>query len=158
MKLFIKRGCAYCDGFTVYSEKGEIVCTAEVKANTSIQIFLRDSSSALLSSMRYNTFVLNYFSIRCGKRMYVLVPCVGRHFAFAIYGSTFRFTGSLADGSFSMLNSGGETIMTQNKCWTSHGEGYELNISEDKYAVFMISVALCADIFLALSESDPVPT
>ena len=158
MKLFIKRGAAKSDGFTVYTESGEPCCNAEVKAEPSVRITLRGNGGELLSTVRYNTFMLSYFSVRCGKRMYVLVPCFGRQFAFAIYGSTFRFAGSLASGSFSMINSDGETVMTQKKCWTAHGDGYELDIRDEKYEEFMLSVALCADICLALGEGDAVAT
>lgn len=158
MKLFIKRGAADSDGFTIYNDKGEPCCTAEVRADPSVRISLRGSGGELLSAIKFNTFMLSYFSVRCGKRMYVLVPCFGRQFAFAIYGSTFRFAGNLSDGSFTMLDPDGKTVMTQKKCWASHGDGYEINIYDEKYKIFMLSVALCADICLALGEGDALAT
>ena len=158
MKLFIKRGTSEIDGFTIYTEKGEPCFAADVRAEPSIRITLRGRGGELLSTIRFNTFMLSYFSVRCGKRLYVLVPCLGRRFAFAIYGSTFRFVGNLSDGRFSMLGADGETVMTQKKCWTAHGDGYELDIKDERYEIFMISAALCADICLALGESDALPT
>ncbi len=158
MKFFIKRGASCIDGFTVYNDNAEPVYTAAVEASPSLRIRLTDNGDRLLSSIKFNNFVLNYFTVRCARRFYALVPCMDKQFSFAIYGSTFRFIGNLADGRFSMLNSDGEIIMTQKKCWTQQGEGYEINITDGQYHIFMLSVAMCADIYIALTESHPIPT
>lgn len=158
MKFFIKRGTAYLDGFTVYNDDAEPVYTAYVEASPSFRITMTDCGNKTVSVIKFNNFMLNYFTIRCSRRFYALVPCINSQFSFAIYGSTFRFIGNLADGRFSMLNSNGEIIMTQKKCWTRHGEGYEVNITDEQYHIFMLSVALCADIYIALTESHPIPT
>ena len=158
MKFFIKRGTACLDGFTIYNGNAEPVYTAYVEASSSLRITMKDSDGQNVSVIKFNNFVLNYFTIRCSRRFYALVPCINNQFSFAIYGSTFRFIGSIADGRFSMLNSDGEVIMTQKKCWTQQGEGYEINITDGQYHIFMLSVALCADMYIALTESHPIPT
>ena len=158
MKFFIRRGGTCTDGFTIYNDNAEPVCTAYVEASPSLRITMSYNESKPVSTIKFNTFMLNYFTIRCSRRFYALVPCINKQFSFAIYGSTFRFIGNLADGRFSMLNSNGEVIMTQKKCWTQQGEGYEVNITEGQYHIFMLSVALCADIYIALTESHPIPT
>lgn len=158
MKLFIKRGASFIDGFTIYNDKAEPIYVAAVEAAPSLHISIVDTEGKQISSIKFNTFMLNYFTVRCGRRFYALVPCIDKRFAFAIYGSTFRFIGSLSDGRFSMLTSDGKVVMTQQKCWTQHGDGYEIEIMDEQYKSFMLSVALCADIYLALSESKPVLT
>lgn len=157
MKLWMKRGTASGDGFTIYNHHAEPVCNAEIDAGANIRIELRNEDRMLLSSIKFSRLMVNYFTIRCEHRFYVLVPCMGSPFSFAIYGSTYRFAGNLADGCFSMFNAKGETIMTQKKCWTPHGDGYELDIKEEKYYLFMLSAAICADLFLAVSEPGAVP-
>ncbi len=158
MKFFIKRGAECFDGFTIYNYNAEPLYIARAEANPSMKITMTDSSDKTVSTIKLNNFMFNYFTIRCSKRFYALVPCFDKRFSFAIYGSTFRFIGNLADGRFSMLNSNGEVIMTQKKCWTQHGEGYEVNIKEGQYHIFMLSVALCADMYISLTESHPIPT
>ena len=157
MKLFIQRGAGQNDGFTVYNEKGEPIYTAVVKLSGILGMTMYDRSNHTVSDIRLNNLVLNYFSIRCCHRMDILIPCLNKRFAFAIYGSTYRFMGSLSDGRFSMLDSHGDTVMTQKKCWTPHGDGYEIEITDRKYTLFMLSVALCADIYITLSENNPLP-
>ena len=158
MKLYIQRGAGRYDGFTVFNEKAEPIYTAVIRENRLPGITMFDRSKNTVSEIRLNSFMLNYFSIRCCHRLYVLIPCLGTRFAFAIYGSTYRFMGSLIDGRFSMLDSHGETMMTQKKCRTPHGEGYEIEISDRRYTLFMLSVAMCADLYLTLSDTNPLPT
>ncbi len=152
MKLFLKRGTDEGEGFTIYNTHAEPVCAAEMNFSSSIHIELRNEDRVLLSSIKFNRLMLDYFTIRCDHRFYVLIPIIGNHFSFAIYGSTFRFAGNLADGCFSMFNAKGEIIMTQKKCWAQHGDGYELEIKDEKYRLLMVSTAICADLFIALSE------
>ena len=156
MKLYIQRGAGQKDGFTVYNEKAEPISTAVVRSGGLLGITIYDRSRSTVSEIRLNSFMLNYFSIRCCHRLYVLIPCSTTRFAFAIYGSTYRCMGSLADGRFSMIDSHGSTVMTQKKCRTPHGEGYELDISDRRYTLFMLSVAICADIYLTLSDTNPL--
>lgn len=159
MKLFLKRDTIdERAGFIVFNSRAVPEYTVTAEAANGLKLTVLDENGELLSVIRYNRLMLNYFTIRCDKRFYVLIPCLQEHFAFAIYGSTYRFAGDLAEGSFSMLTADGEIVMTQKKCWCKYGEGYELNIHDEVHELFLLSVAVCADMYNTLSDFSAVPT
>ena len=157
VKLFIKRNTTDEEiAFYVYDDNENIKYAVSVQAEPSLRMMIQTLGGEPLAAIKYNTFVLNYFTVRCANRFYALIPCLNERFSFSIYGSTYRFMGSLLDGEFSMFSSDGETVMTQKKCWTTHGDGYELNISDEPHELFLISAALCADVFLTLGETKAI--
>lgn len=147
MKLFLKRDTGATGAFIVYDELGEVYCTISRESGNHMKYVMFDNGSMPVSTIRINTMLLTYFTIRCRRRFYVLVPCVGESFSFAIYGSTYRFCGSIAAGCFSMLEPDGKTVMTQKKSWCKAGDGYELNITDEEHETFLLSAAVCADLF-----------
>ena len=62
----------------------------------------------------------------------------------------------MASGEFSLFDVDKSPVMTQKKCWTKFGSGYELELYLAEQEHFAICVALCADIYLASAQQDPV--
>lgn len=160
MKLYLKRDTTgECSAFAVFDEKGEQKYAVCAEAGAGIRMTVFTGNGDIASLIKYNSFVLNYFTVSCARRFYVLIPCTGTQFAFAVYGSTYRFAGSLADGSFTMTTSSGDIVMTQKKCTVEHGEGYELDISDEAHELFLLSCALCADMYISCAPGEAaVPT
>ena len=158
MKLFIRRetsgGTAV---FGVFDELGYLKYTVESSAEKRKQrMLILDSKKRPVSEILHKQFVLDYYTIRCGSRLYVLVPYCKECFSFAIYGSTYRFGGDISSGEFSLFDVDKSPVMTQKKCWTRFGEGYELELYLANQEQFALSVALCADLYLSASQKDPV--
>ena len=158
MKLFIRRetsgGTAV---FGVFDELGYLKYTVESSAEKRKQrMLILDSKKRPVSEILHKQFVLDYYTIRCGSRLYVLVPYCKECFSFAIYGSTYRFGGNISSGEFSLFDVDKSPVMTQKKCWTRFGEGYELELYLANQEHFALSVALCADLYLSASQKDPV--
>lgn len=158
MKLFIRRetsgGTAV---FGVFDELGYLKYTVESSAEKRKQrMLILDSKKRPVSEILHKQFVLDYYTIRCGSRLYVLVPYCKECFSFAIYGSTYRFGGNISSGEFSLFDVDKSPIMTQKKCWTRFGDGYELELYLANQEQFALSVALCADLYLSASQKDPV--
>ncbi len=155
MKLFLKRDGG---GFLVLDKSGHEKYTVSVLSGTKQKITVEAPDHTILSTIANKNMVLRYFSIKCSGRLYVLVPCMGERFAFVIYGSTYRFAGSIADGCFSLFDVDTSPIMTQKKCWCRFGDGYELNLYNDEQEIFALSVAVCAAMYVSSSDEAPVPT
>ena len=158
MKLFIRRetsgGTAV---FGVFDELGYLKYTVESSAEKRKQrMLILDSKKRPVSEILHKQFVLDYYTIRCGSRLYVLVPYCKECFSFAIYGSTYRFGGDISSGEFSLFDVDKSPVMTQKKCWTRFGDGYELELYLANQEQFALSVALCADLYLSASQKDPV--
>ena len=160
MKLFLKRDVsAELTSFIVYDAKAQPLYTVLCNSETPSKQHIIDREDNVCSVIKYNSFLMNYFTLRCSGRFYILVPCIGDSFAFAIYGSTYRFSGDLAAGRFSVFSSDGEIKMTQKKHPDETGESYELDIHDEEHQLFLLSVAICADMYMTLTENnnDPCP-
>lgn len=158
MKLFIRRDSSDRTAeFEVFDELGFSKYTVTLSSEKRKQkMLLIDSEKRPVSEILHKQFVLDYFTVRCGSRFFVLVPYCKECFSFAIYGSTYRFGGNMASGEFSLFDVDKSPVMTQKKCWTKFGSGYELELYLAEQEHFAICVALCADIYLASAQQDPV--
>ena len=158
MKLFMIRDTSPDGGFIVYDDKADLLFRISAESGDHMKYLIFDSSGLPVSTIRLNTLLLTYFTVRCKRHFYVLVPCLRDNLAFAIYGSTFRFAGDPLSGSFSAADSRGNILMTQKKCWAKTGEGYELELSDEDHLLFLISAAICADIFSSSNSSRELET
>ena len=152
MKLFLKRDTIdEKSGFMIYDNKGLPKYSVTSEAGNGMKLALFDSVGQQHSLIRYNTLMLNYFTVRCEKRFYVLLPVMNKQFTFAIYGSTYRFT-EVAGDQFCVTASDGSPVMTQKKCWCRYGDGYELEIIDEAHEILLLSIAVCADMYLTITE------
>ena len=160
MKLFLKHDITDISSrFVIFDESGNEKYIVTGKSGSSKQImYISDMNDNKVSLIAFLNFVGRYFSVKCEKRLYALIPCVNEHFGFMIYGSTFRFIGDIAAGSFSLIDVDKSPVMTQKKCWGKVGEGFEINIFDDEYEILALSVAVCAAIYISLGQENPVPT
>ena len=154
MKLFIRRetsgGTAV---FGVFDELGYLKYTVESSAEKRKQrMLILDSKKRPVSEILHKQFVLDYYTIRCGSRLYVLVPYCKECFSFAIYGSTYRFSGNLSLGEFIMKNADDKVKKKKKKVMTSSGEAFELEIDDNENRLFMISAAVCAASYQVIAE------
>lgn len=160
MKLFLKREIT--DGeadFTVLSESARPVYSVFVHTEKTRQrIRIIDNDGNAVSDIVRKDLVLQYFTVRCCGRIYVLVPYNKECFTFMIYGSTYRFAGDLSSGRFSLFDVDKSPIMTQKKCWGKFGDGFELDLYKKDQQIFSVSCALCAAMFLLASEADAIPS
>lgn len=158
MKLFLKRDRSEISSrFSVLDEKGNEKYIVTGKSTASKQvIYISDINNNKLSTITFLDFVVKSFSVKCGKRLYALMPCIREQFAFIIYGSTFRFIGNIAEGRFSLIDVDKSPVMTQKKCWCKSGVGFEINIFNDEYEIFALSVAVCAAMYIVANAEDPV--
>ena len=154
MKLYLKRNTTD-EGisFNVYDKNENIVFNAVSSIDSSLKMSIESRSGEPFSMIRLNTLLFTYFTIRCRRHFYVLVPCVRDTFSFAIYGSTYRFTGNIITGSFIMTNSNGECMMKMEKTLTRSGdEAFELEILDSDHKMFLISSAICAASYQVIAE------
>ncbi len=154
MKLYLKRNTTD-EGisFNVYDKNENIVFNAVSSIDSSLKMSIESRSGEPFSMIRLNTLLFTYFTIRCRRHFYVLVPCVRDTFSFAIYGSTYRFTGNIITGSFIMTNSNGECMMKMEKTLTRNGdEAFELEILDSDHKMFLISSAICAASYQVIAE------
>ena len=154
MKLYLKRNTTD-EGisFNVYDKNENIVFNAVSSIDSSLKMSIESRSGEPFSMIRLNTLLFTYFTIRCRRHVYVLVPCVRDTFSFAIYGSTYRFTGNIITGSFIMTNSNGECMMKMEKTLTRNGdEAFELEILDSDHKMFLISSAICAASYQVIAE------
>ncbi len=160
MKLFLKRNQSddeLC--FTVYDESGHEKYHIAVQTEKFRQkIDMNDTEERTVSEITHKFLVLRYYTVRCNGRFYVLVPQVKDCFFFMIYGSTYRFAGNLSEGSFSLFDVDTSPVMTQKKCWSRYGDSYELTVYQEQEEIFAVSCAICADMYLAITEEDAVLT
>ncbi len=159
MKLFIRRDTVCGNaGFLVSDKLGHQKYAVSAECGAGIRMTVFSKGSEIASVIKYNNFMLNYFTISCCRRFYVLIPVSGSEAGFSIYGSTFRFAGNAASGSFSILSSDGICAMTQKKTWSPSGEVFELNIIDEEHELFLLSCALCADMILFLDSKSLAPS
>lgn len=159
MKLFLKRESADGEvGFSVMSESAVQLYTVLVHTEkTKQRIRIIDGQGNTVSDIVRKELVLQYFTVRCCGRIFVLVPYNNECFMFMIYGSTYRFAGDLSSGCFSLIDVDKSPVMTQKKCWSKFGDGFELKIYDEEQTPFAISCALCAAMYLLANEADPIP-
>ena len=153
MRLFLKRNNIESGiDFTIYNHLEKILFNVTRSADAPVKMKIESCTGETFSLIRFNTFMFTYFSVRCARHLYVLVPCVRESFAFAIYGSTYRFSGNLSLGEFIMKNADDKVIMTIKKVMTSSGEAFELEIDDNENRLFMISAAVCAASYQVIAE------
>lgn len=159
MKLFLTRDT---DGesarFAVLDEYGkEKYIVTGKSGNSKHTMYLSDINGNRLSVITLYDFVAKYFSVKCNKRLYALVPYIKEQFAFIIYGSTFRFMGDISVGRFSLIDVDQSPVMTQKKCWGKNGDGFEINIFSQEYEIFAVSSAVCAAMYILANGESPIP-
>lgn len=154
MKLYLKRNNIDSGmSFAVYDHAENIIFNVETSVDSSVRMVIENQSGEPFSMIRLNTFLFTYFTIRCSRHFYVLIPCLREQFSFAIYGSTYRFSGNLAYGKFVMSDSDNKTMMTVEKTVTHNGdEAFVLDIQDEEHKMFMISAAICAASYQILAE------
>ncbi len=159
MKLFLAREYSDADGgFCVFDETAMPRYHAvNVTDTAGCHITLIDAEGGKAAEIYHKSLVLGYFTIKCGGRRYILVPCMKERFGFAIYGSTYRFLGDIASGRFSLFDVDKSPVMTQKKCWGEYGDGYELKIYHDNKEIFAVAVAICAALYLTAGDKSPAP-
>ncbi len=158
MKLFLKRDSVGAeDGFSVLTESAGLKYSVSVFTDKTRQkALIQDSSGSTVSEIIHKNLVVQYFAVKCSGRFYVLVPYRKECFTFMIYGSTYRFAGSLGRGRFSLFDVDKSPVMTQKKCWSRFGDGYQLEIFREDQELFALSCAVSAAMFLAAAESSTV--
>ena len=158
MKLFLVRDTSdENSGFMVFNESAYPKYKAYVHTDrTKQKIIISDSSGYKVSEIVHKNLVIDHFSVRCGGRLYVLVPYVKNCFTFMIYGSTYRFAGDILAGRFSLFDVDKSPVMTQKKCWSRFGSGFELEIYYTAQEVFALSAAICAAMYNSASETSPL--
>ena len=158
MKLFLKRNDTDDSvSFTVYDESAHpryniIIATESIRQ----KMMMEDRAGATVSEITHSELILSYFKIRCGGKLYILIPHIKECFYFIIYGSSLRFAGNIETGSFSLYDVDKSPVMTQKKCWGKFGGGYELKIYRTEQELFGISCAICADIYMSVLSEDTV--
>ncbi|MBQ9461478.1 MAG: hypothetical protein IJU51_06145 [Clostridia bacterium] len=157
MKLFLKRIFSDEAGFQIYDDLGNCRYSVTVETETRRQRILINGDSAVpVSEIFHKNFFMRYFTVRCQRGFYVLLPSVRDCFSFRIYGSSYCFAGDIASGRFSLFDVDRSVIMTQKKCWCRYGDAYELNILVPEDEHFALSVAICAAIYISASETSTV--
>ena len=141
-------------GFTVYEETGQVLYRVKQEDEQRRQkLLIFDEKDRLLSEVMRKQFMMQYFTIRCQTGIYVLIPNIKEYFMFLIYGSTYRFAGNMAEGRFSLFDVDKSPVMTQKKCWTTYGDGYELELYVPEQEIFSLSVAVCAALYRSAAET-----
>lgn len=158
MKLFLKYDGSYGDfGFEILDETACLKYTVSVKnEKTKQKIIIQTPEHQTAAEIFHKNLVLPYFSVHCSGHLYILVPLIKEYFAFAIYGSTYRFLGDIAAGNFSLIDVDKSPVMTQKKCWSPYGDGFELNLFNEEQEIFALCCAVCAAMYLSASDSKPV--
>ncbi len=157
MKLFLKYNGGYGDaGFDVLDETACLKYSVSVQTEKNRQkIIIKNLNQQIVAEIFNKNLVIRYFSVRCSGHLYVLVPIIKECFAFIIYGSTYRFLGDISAGSFSLIDVDKSPVMTQKKCWSSFGDGFELHIFNAEQELFAVSCAICAAMYLSAADSKP---
>ncbi|HCA56071.1 MAG TPA: hypothetical protein DEO95_11475 [Ruminococcaceae bacterium] len=160
MKRYIRREYAEeGPGFGIYDETGMLLyrLTQEEDKHRK-RLYLSDTNDRRLAELMHKQLMVHYFTIRCSSGFYVLIPAVKECFVFYIYGSTYRFAGDIAAGRFSLFDVDKSPVMTQKKCWTVGGDGYEIELYLPEQEIFALCVALCAALYIAAAEESAVPS
>ncbi len=160
MKLYIKRDIsADGGGFEVYDGLGAMKYSVSLLTERQKQqLIIRQVSGKAVAEIYNKAIFVRYFTVRCSTGFYILMPNLRPCFSFRIYGSTYRFAGDLSSGRFSLYDVDKSPVMTQKKCWTRYGNGYELEIYNEEQEHFSLSCAICADLFITAAEEDMVLT
>ena len=83
MKLFLKRDG---DGFVVLDKNANVRYTVSLMTErTSQKLVIETPERKVVSVISNKNMMLRYFSVKCNKHLYVLVPYMGECFAFVIY-------------------------------------------------------------------------
>lgn len=158
MKRYIKRNLSEGMTFIVYNDTGEVLYRITSLDDPRRRcLWLTDTEGQPLAEINHKQLMLHYFTVRCQKSFYVLVPTVKECFAFLIYGSTYRFAGDLTTGRFSLFDVDKSPVMTQQKCWTAYGDGYELELYVPEQELFCLCTAVCAALYLTTATGSTVP-
>ncbi len=160
MKRYMKR--AYAEGtagFTFYDETGlelyRLAGEDDKYRQNRQKLLMTDADGRPVAEIVHKQLMLHYCTIRCQSGFYVLLPNIKECFQFLIYGSTYRFAGDLAEGRFSLFDVDKSPVMTQKQCWTSYGDGFEIELYLPEQEVFSLSVAVCAALFLSTANESP---
>ncbi len=158
MKLYIRRsGTDPNVPFEIFDGLQNLLYVVGFQGESGRQRYLMTTPEGLcVSEIARNHILMQYFTVRCRTGFYILLPHVKDYFSFRIYGSAYRFGGDLAAGRFSLFDVDKSTVMTQKKCWTRSGEGYELELFRPDDEHLALSVALCAALYIVSAEEDPV--
>ena len=156
--MFLKRNSADEETrFVIYDQSGRVKYKVKVLSEKFRQkIDLVDSDDIVLSEITHKDLVLHYFTVRCCGRFVVLAPQIKDCFYFILFGSNYRFAGDIGSGSFSLFDVDKTTLMTQKKCWSRWGDSYELKILRPEDELFAVSCAVCADMYIAVSDHSRV--
>ena len=153
MKFFLKSSDK---GFEILDGAARLKYTVSVKTDRNKQkIIIKNSDKKTVAEIFRKQLVFPYFSVRCKGHFYVLVPMIKDCFVFVIYGSTYRFLGDISAGRFSLIDVDKSPVMTQEKCWSKFGEGFEINIFNEEQKIFSLCCAVCAAMYISSSETDP---
>lgn len=146
----------YSDGFLITDDRDDPCFTVTLEGSGALRYGLWDRDNCRRSLIRYNHLLMPYFTLRCDGRFYVLLPILRPECSFAVYGSSYRFAGNAAEGVFAMMGENDRPVMTQQRilCVGAQREGYELKIFESDHLIFLLSAAVCADVFLSLSAPE----
>lgn len=157
VKLFIRQMTSgEGTSFTVLDEQGRVRYTVPVETEKRRQRLQILSGVMPVAEIVHRRLIVQYFTVRCDEHFYALVPYQKEFFTFAMYGSSYRFAGNMAEGRFSLFDVDKSPVMTQKKCWGAYGAGFELQIYREDREVFSLAVALCAAMYLSAAEEDPV--
>ena len=158
MKLFLKRVFSEDGpGFQVYNEQGECRYLVTVETDNSKQkILINNTSGVPVSEIYHKHIIMSYFTVRCQAGFFVLLPFMRDCFSFKIYGSSYRFAGDIAAGRFSLFDVDNSPVMTQERCWSKYGDASELNIYVPEDEHLALSVAVCADMYIAAAGESAV--
>ncbi len=161
MKLFLKRDTSADNiSFMIYDNMGLPKYSVSAEIGNWMKMVVFSGEGEQRSVIRYNKLMLDYFTILCQKRFYVLIPNIKNGFAFTIYGSTYKFNGKPGD-DFYMSAPDGTVVMTHKRCRSSGMSGFEITINDEAHEMFLLSAAICADMYLDVSEKQkavPLPT
>lgn len=160
MKLFLIRNTSPDGGgFAIFNSLGQPKYTVSLYSERQKQqLIMNNTGGMTVSEILHKFFLMRYFTVRCNTGFYILVPDMRPCFSFRIYGSTCRFAGDIASGRFSLYDVDKSPVLTQKKCWTRFGDGYELELYNGELEHFALSCAVCADLFISAAAEDRVPT
>ena len=151
MKFFLKRADR---GFDIFDESAHLKYTVSLKTDRNKQkIIIKNLNKKPVAEIFNKKLVFRYFSVKCKGHLYVLVPVIKDYFAFIIYGSTYRFLGDISAGRFSLIDVDKTPIMTQKKCWSKFGDGFELEIFNEEQKLFSMCCAVCAAMYISAADT-----
>ena len=142
-------------GFDIFDESAHLKYNVSLKTDRNKQkIIIKNLNKRPVAEIFNKKLVFRYFSVKCKGRLYVLVPMIKDYFAFIIYGSTYRFLGDISAGRFSLIDVDKTPIMTQKKCWSKCGDGFEIEIFSEEQKIFSLCCAVCAAMYISASEAN----